>query len=318
MTNWELIETFKSETFNMKKELEDGLGRSLKSGIKLKEPVTINKRKNQKTGETSGDEKTKISFEDKNYSFSQIASWAVWEIADKDEHGKKLPKKLHDQTTLDYFTKDKADQLSLNPNVVFLGINAGAGAIDKATNQHRDYTDFEMFHKTYNQLQYLHLALEQSGPKLMGGYITDLFKFLPTSAAGDLSKLLAAMEDSEREALIKTNIQLLKKELSLLGPQPKWIVVLQGLGTRTVKGEKVPRTVNDTPALVYNYLRKYFFEDGYSFVPSSGSGFLVDKQKQYVVSGIPHYSMQVGTREDRINKIANALKPINAQYPQLP
>lgn len=184
---------------------------------------------------------------------SSIASWALYDISDKDIesyiHAKTpyLKSKIINKDSIAFparYLDDNKLAQAINPNVMLLGLNTAERDIASQ--------DWTSFHDTNAHSKDRHIVFDLYHTKFHGGYMTDLFKRLPVTdskkinveALIDMMKLdeaqaqhLINTSSSSQAHLIKTarqSLQDFQTELDIL--QPK--VILQ-YHTKVSRGLKL-------------------------------------------------------------------------------
>lgn len=135
--------------------------------------------------------------------FAQVASWAVWASPrDPDTRWSR------DLSVLTW------DNLSgqLHSHVVFVALNKGVNPVAHAE---ADWANFHSGRADYK----LARAIGRPGVRdvLVGAYMTDYFKGLPTPTGADLERHLESLTMSERTKTVDAMVALLERELELLG-----------------------------------------------------------------------------------------------------
>lgn len=172
--------------------------------------------------------------------FGTVSSWAIW--APELNTAK--------SGTGDLSVFDKSDVLDvLNPNYVFVGLNASSTHVPNGVAAVRIWGNF---HSTDNRRQNdykLRFALKDT--PYWGGYITDIIKHHAEVDSSKVSRFLSAHPE-----VVKENLILFEREIEILGTKP----VLIALGGK-----------------VYEILRTYL-GDKYKIVKVKHYSFTIGKE----------------------------------------
>ena len=139
--------------------------------------------------------------------FGNVASWAIWR-----EPGETPKSNMGDLSIF-----DDPDLLEkLNPNVVFVGLNA-SGKHENYLKTEQPWFNFHSGAPTSNSFK-LRFAL--MGTALWGGYITDIIKFYKEADSTSVGRFI-----KQHPEIVKENISIFREELSLLNDRPLLIAL---------------------------------------------------------------------------------------------
>jgi hypothetical protein len=140
--------------------------------------------------------------------YGDVASWAIW----------KEPNVTPKSNTSDLSVFDDLNLLQvLNPQYVFVGLNASSTHGERRDGANRSWMNFHSDYARQNDYK-LRYALMYT--PYWGGYITDVIKKYPEVDSGKVREYL-----STHPSVIRQNISEFEQELALLGKDPLLIAM---------------------------------------------------------------------------------------------
>jgi len=136
---------------------------------------------------------TTEKFEEIKTKYGHMSSWALWK--DKDEQGKE--KSNMGDTSIFETSVD-----SLNPNVVFVGLNISKKIIEP----------FGNFHPNYSTAHDYKIRYAVKDTLFQGAYMTDIIKDFEEKISGNVIKYI-----NQNKEFLKENIKSFEEELEFIG-----------------------------------------------------------------------------------------------------
>ena len=153
---------------------------------------------------------SKKQYELMKAEFGTVSSWAVW--------APQIDTVKSGTGDISFFEKDDIVDV-LNPNYVFVGLNASSTYVQKTGVA--NIRVWGNFHSTDNRRQHdykLRYALQET--PYWGGYITDIIKYHAEVDSNKVSRFLR-----EHPEVVRENIALFNREIEILGTKPVLIAL---------------------------------------------------------------------------------------------
>ncbi|MFN2926137.1 hypothetical protein ACKX2L_04315 [Lachnospiraceae bacterium YH-ros2228] len=153
---------------------------------------------------------SKKQYELMKAEFGTVSSWAVW--------APQIDTVKSGTGDISFFEKDDIVDV-LNPNYVFVGLNASSTHVQKTGVA--NIRVWGNFHSTDNRRQHdykLRYALQET--PYWGGYITDIIKYHAEVDSNKVSRFLR-----EHPEVVRENIALFNREIEILGTKPVLIAL---------------------------------------------------------------------------------------------
>lgn len=149
---------------------------------------------------------TRENYDKLKKQFGHVASWAIWTVPGE------TPKSNTSDMSL--FADEDALCQKLNPNYVFVGLNA-------SIHTHKEVGLWSNFHSDDNKRQNDYkLRFALMGTHFWGSYITDVIKEHPDPIGKNVVQFMRKNPDKHAE-----HIKNFKEEMALLGTKPTLIAM---------------------------------------------------------------------------------------------
>lgn len=176
-------------------------------------------------------------FDEAREKYGHYASWAVW--------GPEGSRPKDGMGDISFFVDPDEEFLAtLNPEIIFVGLNISR-AVDRP---------FGNFHPDYPEAQDYKLRHALNGTALWGGYLTDIIKDFEEKACSKMMTYLRQDQPFEQE-----NIEIFREELKTIGSVSPTLIALGGDSYAILK-----RNLNDEfPILKAPHYSMYISKEKY-------------------------------------------------------